>query len=225
MDRAVIDDLPEVRIPRLRAVGLVSPEMDEFVVRLGDVAQSVGLKTRRFPNSGSWSFFVAPCCGRLARVLRLFYGRVMCWCCLRDCGARYRCWPMSVRRRAERRVPQLCAMLEEESLCIKPSTLWGTMARHSRHETAFSAGLFLSLRYATAGISGCCGRRRMWRWGCIARPEVKPRRSRLNHRLVERGASRSQKAACISASQRRGFGLGVGQVFRRLRQGGERVGR
>ena len=27
------------------------------------------------------------------------------------------------------------------------------------------AGIFLSLRYATAGISGCCGRRRMWRWG------------------------------------------------------------
>ena len=51
----------------LRALGLVSPEMNEFVVRLGDIAQSVGLKTRRFPNGGSWSFFVAPCCGRLAR--------------------------------------------------------------------------------------------------------------------------------------------------------------
>jgi hypothetical protein len=143
--RVVIDDLPEVRIPGLRARGLVSPEMNEFVVRLGDVAQSVGLKTRRFPNGGSWSFFVAPCCGRLARVLRLFDGRVMCWRCLRDRGARYRCWPMSVRRRAERRVPQLCAMLEsEESLCLKPSTLWGTMARRSRHETALRRNVFIA---------------------------------------------------------------------------------
>jgi hypothetical protein len=37
------DDLSKVSVSRLRASGLVTPEMTEFVVRFGDVAQSVGV--------------------------------------------------------------------------------------------------------------------------------------------------------------------------------------
>jgi hypothetical protein len=143
--KAFQDDLPSVSVSRQRALGLITAEMTEFVVRFGDVAQFVGVKSWRFPNGGGWSLFIAPCCGRSARVLKLFDGRVLCRRCLRDCGVGYRGWPMSVRRRAEMRIPKLCAMLEsEESLRLKPSTLWGVMEKRSRHEASLRRNVLIA---------------------------------------------------------------------------------
>jgi hypothetical protein len=144
------DDLPAVRIPRLRALGLVTPEMIGFVVRFGDMAQTVDLQHLKFPSGGGWSFFVAPCCGRKARILRLLDGAVICCkCCVRR-GMRWRCEPMGVKRRAELSVSRLSAMLEsEEPLRLKPSTLWGKMERRSRFEAALRKAEF---RVAQSGI-------------------------------------------------------------------------
>jgi hypothetical protein len=109
-----------------------------------------GLKTQRFPNGGDWSFFVAPCCGRKARALRLLDGRVLCRRCLCAHGARYRYWPLKPRRRAELRVPVLRAMLEsKEPLRLRSSTLWGTMEKRSRLEPALRKAEF---RVAQGGI-------------------------------------------------------------------------
>jgi hypothetical protein len=145
-----LDDLRIIAIPRLRALGLVTAEMTEFVVRIGDVEQNVGLTVRKFPNGGSWSQFICPACGWKVRMLRLLDGAVLCTrCCIRR-GASPRVWSMSVKQRAERRIPRLRAMLESPtSLRLKPSTLWGRMERRSRMEAALREAEF---RVAQSGI-------------------------------------------------------------------------
>lgn len=143
MLRTCQDDLLIIGVSRLRATGLISPEMNEFVVRLGDVEQSVGVQHLEFPNGGGWSFFVAPCCGRRARTLRLFGDRMMCWRCLCSNRVYSRAVLLKPRRRAELRIPKLRAMLESvESLRLK-SHLWGRMERRARHEAALRRAGFL----------------------------------------------------------------------------------
>jgi hypothetical protein len=137
------DDLPNISISRLRATGVITAETTEFVVRLADVKQTVGVKERRFPNGGSWSLFCCPSCGRNARVLRLLNGAVVCCCCCMRRGIRPRAHTLSVRQRAEHRIPKLRAMLEsKESLRLKP-VLWGTMERRKRHEAALRRCKFI----------------------------------------------------------------------------------
>jgi hypothetical protein len=140
------DDLPSISISRLRATGLVSADMTEFVVRLGDVEQTIGVTARKFPCGGGWSSFVAPCCGRSVRLLRLLGGVVVCSRCCTRRGVRCRCEPMSVRQRAEHRIPKLRAMLESEtSLRLKP-VLWGTMERRKRLEAALRRAEYIVSR-------------------------------------------------------------------------------
>ena len=77
---------------------------------------------------GSFVRLVVGRCG----CLRLLDGALLCTrCCIRR-GASPRTWSMSVRQRAERRIPRLKAMLETEtSLRLKP-VLRGKMERRSR---------------------------------------------------------------------------------------------
>ena len=43
------------------------------------------------------------------------------------------------------RIPKLCAMLEsEEPLRLKPSTLWGTMEKRSRHEASLRRNVLIA---------------------------------------------------------------------------------
>ena len=101
------------------------------------------MKARRFPSGGGWSSFVCPSCGVQVRVLRLVNGDVLCCrCCIRR-GIRPHTHTMSVRQRAEHRIPKLRAMLEsKESLRLKP-VLWGTMERRKRHEAALARAKFV----------------------------------------------------------------------------------
>jgi hypothetical protein len=109
--------------------------MTTYVVRLGHIEKEVSLHLRRFSNGGSWSLFVCPACGRRAQTLRLLGDDLVCRsCCVRR-GVQWRVWAMSVRQRAERRIPKLKAMLESDKpLRIKPSTLWGKLERRGRLE-------------------------------------------------------------------------------------------
>jgi hypothetical protein len=141
-ERRCIDDLPAVRIPRLRAEGGIDESTTEFVVKLGAVEQTVGVALQRFGNGGSWSLFRCPTCARLARVLRLLNGRVLCWRCCVIRGVRYRAEPMSRRQRAEHSILRLKGVLESPvSLRLKP-VLWGTMERRSRYEAALHEAEF-----------------------------------------------------------------------------------
>jgi hypothetical protein len=132
------DDLPTIRVSRLRADGTIKAEMDTVQIRVGDALVDVGLALIKFPNGGSWSLFIAPCCGGKARVLRLFEERLFCWRCLVARGVRWRCEPASLRQRAQMRIPKLKAKLESEtSLRLKP-VLWGRMERRKRFEAALA---------------------------------------------------------------------------------------
>jgi hypothetical protein len=137
MDEVVFqDDLPSISVSRLRALGVITAGMTRATIDLGGVEVEVDLSLQEFPNGGSWSLFRCPCCGRKARTLRLLEGCVICrHCCVRR-GAQYHCRRVSLRQRAERRIPKLRAMLESPvSLRLKP-VLWGTMERRSRLEAA-----------------------------------------------------------------------------------------
>ena len=87
--RQAIDDLPSVSVSRLRALGEITPEMKTTTVMFGDVGFAVALALFRWPNGGSWSFFLCPC-GRRARILRLYEGGLACRGCLKARGLRHR---------------------------------------------------------------------------------------------------------------------------------------
>jgi hypothetical protein len=102
------DDLPAVSVSKLRALGVVAADARSVFAVFGEgdaaLKREVRIVHRRFPNGGSWSFFICPACERRARVLRLYDGGPMCrWCCLR-LGLRYRVEYMPKDERARRRV-------------------------------------------------------------------------------------------------------------------------
>jgi uncharacterized protein (DUF2461 family) len=70
-------DHPTVGVSRLRASGAIKPDSTSIEL----FGRPVGVVHRIFPNGGSWSFFVAPCCGRRVRTLRLINDRMLCWRC------------------------------------------------------------------------------------------------------------------------------------------------
>jgi hypothetical protein len=68
------DDLLEVSASRLRAAGAITADATSVVVTFGqgdDALRREGSVVHRgFPNSGGWSFFVCPVCGRQAALGR-----------------------------------------------------------------------------------------------------------------------------------------------------------
>jgi hypothetical protein len=109
MARGVRENYPTIGVSRLRATGAIRP--DGTSIELFE--RPVGVVHRKFPNGGSWSFFVAPCCGRRARTLRLVDERIVCrWC---D-GLIYRC---QAEGKAER-IARLCERLYGAPLRLKP---------------------------------------------------------------------------------------------------------
>jgi hypothetical protein len=86
--KTAIDHLPFVSAARMRAAGDIRPEDKMAIVRFGEVSFAVGLSLVRFPNRGSWSFFICAC-GRRCRTLRLFEGKTACKGCLEAKGLRY----------------------------------------------------------------------------------------------------------------------------------------
>ena len=153
-ERRFADDLPAIKISRLRALDIITADTTEFLVRLGEVEQRVAVTLRKFPNQGSWSLFVCPACGRRAQVLRLLDGAVVCrHCCIRR-GSRHRCELMGLRQRAEQRIPKLRAMLESPvPLRLKPSTLWGKLERRKRLEAALRRCEFIVGQHQLAEAS------------------------------------------------------------------------
>jgi hypothetical protein len=81
------DDYPSISVARLRALHEVSADATRVCVTVAGVTREVRVVHRKFPNGGSWSFFLCPQCSRRARVLRLCEG-LACWRCV---GLMYRC--------------------------------------------------------------------------------------------------------------------------------------
>ena len=112
--KTAIDDLPAVSVSRLRALGDLTADTKTTTVNFSDVEFVVALSLRRFPNGGSWSFFLCPC-GRRARILRLFEGGLACRSCLADRGLRPRVQLIAAHKRAAYHAPRILARLNSNT--------------------------------------------------------------------------------------------------------------
>src|SRR5215469_4611845 len=84
--RLLLESLPASEsVSRLRAERKITADMTSVSIGFGaiELKREVRLEHRRFPNGGSWSFFLCPRCDRRVRRLRLNDGRAMCSRC---CG-------------------------------------------------------------------------------------------------------------------------------------------
>ena len=109
-----IDDLPASEsVSRLRALGVITAETQVTAVTFGEVSFNVAVTHRRFPNGGSWSFFLCPC-GRRARILRLFEGGLACRQCLGARGLRPRVQLIATHKRAAYLAPRILARLNSD---------------------------------------------------------------------------------------------------------------
>jgi hypothetical protein len=108
--RQAIDDLPSVSVSRLRALGEITPDMKTATVSVGEDGFTVALALHRWPNGGSWSFFLCPC-GRRARTLRLLDGHLRCRRCCNARGLRYRVELIRTENRAAYHAPRILARL------------------------------------------------------------------------------------------------------------------
>jgi hypothetical protein len=88
--RTFFDELVSLTASRLRATGAIRLEDRHGVIAFGDKQRLVGLAHTKFPNGGSWSYFVCPGCRRTAKRLWLVDDAPRCRLCLEKLGVRYR---------------------------------------------------------------------------------------------------------------------------------------
>ena len=117
LDRDLV--VPSANSARLRATGAITTDMKHTTIRFGDVEFTVGLELRKFPQGGSWSFFICPQCNKRSKVLRLLEGQPACTYCCAKQGVRYRYELMGLADRAAIRAPKLREQLNSD----KPARL------------------------------------------------------------------------------------------------------
>ena len=138
--KTAIDDLPSVSVSRLRAWGEITAETKVTTVAFGEVIFNVALALVRFPNGGSWSFFLCPC-GQRARIIRLFEGGLACRQCLGDRGLRPRLQLIATHKRAAYHAPRILARLNSNA----PARLFPRPGRMLDRRTSLEAKLRRSL--------------------------------------------------------------------------------
>jgi hypothetical protein len=111
---AAYDELPGVSVSRLRALGDITEAMDVARIRFSEHEFTVALSLFRWPNGGSWSFFVCPC-GRRARILRLFEGGLACCRCLKTRGLHARVELIRTEKRADVLTPKRLERLTSDA--------------------------------------------------------------------------------------------------------------
>ena len=121
--RLLLESLPvSPSVSRLRAEGKITAEMTSVWIGFGaiELKREVRLEHRRFPNGGSWSFFLCPRCDRRVRRLRLNDGRPMCAYC---CGNFHRISYGSPEQRStarERRIEELRKLIDDGPARLNP---------------------------------------------------------------------------------------------------------
>jgi hypothetical protein len=123
--RLLLESLPASEsVSRLRAEGKIAADMRSVWIGFGaiELKREVRLEHRRFPNGGSWSFFLCPRCERRVRRLRLNDGRAMCSRC---CGNFHRIAYGSPDEREtarERRIEKLRKLIDGSPARLNPRT-------------------------------------------------------------------------------------------------------
>ena len=60
--RRFFDEFLCVKIPRLRATGVVQLDAPHAIIQVGDKDKLIGLAHTKFRHGGSWSYFRCPTC-------------------------------------------------------------------------------------------------------------------------------------------------------------------
>ena len=94
--RVFFDELLSLTASRLRATGAIRLEDRHGIVAFGDEdydnerRKCIGVAHTKFPNGGSWSYFVCPRCGGRKKKLWLVDDAPRCLTCCWSLGVRYR---------------------------------------------------------------------------------------------------------------------------------------
>jgi hypothetical protein len=94
--RVFFDELVGLTASRLRATGAIRLEDRHGIIAFGDKdhvlqrRKCIGVVYKRFPNGGSWSYFVCPRCGGRKKKLWLVDDAPRCLSCCWSLGVRYR---------------------------------------------------------------------------------------------------------------------------------------
>jgi hypothetical protein len=143
--RRFLDEFECVKIPRLRAMGVVQFDAPHAIIKIGDRQKLIGLAHVRFRNGGSWSLFRCATCARRANRLWLIEDRPLCGHCCEGIGIVHRSkWGFGRRERLrarDQKLDELIAKLEAaEPLRFSPAPKhWRGRARlvsNSRRLTA-----------------------------------------------------------------------------------------
>ena len=151
--RTAIDDLPYVSASRMRAAGLIRPDDTTTTVAFPEGPSFlVSLQHVRFPNGGSWSFFICAC-RRRCRTLRLHHSGLACKHCLEAKGLRYKVEDLSRSERATHAASRLKPRLASPSPArLKPHLRWSRLERRSRLEAALRRCEFTAARHDFRGL-------------------------------------------------------------------------
>jgi hypothetical protein len=141
--RIFFDQLVSVGVSRLKATGAIRLEDQWARIPFGEQTKLIGVAHTKFPNGGSWSYFVCPQCGRRARKLWLVDDAPRCRLCLEKLGVRYRAaygFGRTERLRGrDRRVDRLQAMLEGGPMRFKPvPPNWGNRRLDRRNRLTWA---------------------------------------------------------------------------------------
>jgi hypothetical protein len=94
--RCFFDELLSLDAARLRATGTIRLEDRHGVIAFGDEdhggehRKCIGVAHTKFPNRGSWSYFICPRCGGRKKKLWLVEDAPRCLSCCWSLGVRYR---------------------------------------------------------------------------------------------------------------------------------------
>ena len=141
--RIFFDELPSVSVSRLKATGLIRLEDQWAHIPFGEQTKLIGVAHTKFPNGGSWSYFVCAKCSRRAKKLWLVDDAPRCRLCLEKLGVRYRAaygFGRTERlRERDRRVDRLQAMLEGGPMRFKPvPPNWGNRRLDRRNRLTWA---------------------------------------------------------------------------------------
>ena len=105
-----------VKIPRLRATGVVQLDALSAIVKFGDKDKLIGLAHTKFRHGGSWSYFRCPRCARRCNRLWSVDDGARCCKCCEAMGIRHRSQYGFGRterlRAADQQLDQIIAKLE-----------------------------------------------------------------------------------------------------------------
>ena len=114
--RRFFDEFECVKLPRLRAMGVVQLDAPNAIIQVGDRRKLIGLAHVRFKNGGSWSLFRCATCARRANRLWLIEDRPLCRHCCEGIGIVHRTkWGFGRHERLrarDQKLDELIAKLE-----------------------------------------------------------------------------------------------------------------